>query len=283
MCRLFGFRSVISSQVHQSLVSADNALQQQSESHPDGWGVAYYHYDIPHLIKSEQTAINDTLFNKISGLVSSQTVLAHIRNATLGEISLVNTHPFQFGQWVFAHNGNIKGFDNKRQAILERVEKDLQRFILGNTDSELLFYFFLTHIKEQNLINTDKVNSHQLERVLSNALKELIGIIGPLCSKDQAENTETFVSFLITNGTNMVAFHGGKLMYYSTYKSKCSDRDTCASFSDVCEAPTTSGKVNHLIFSSEPLSGDNIWIPMNFSQMISIDGDMNLKITDLAF
>jgi hypothetical protein len=38
MCRIFGFRSVIQSQVHRSLVSADNALMIQGERHPDGWG-----------------------------------------------------------------------------------------------------------------------------------------------------------------------------------------------------------------------------------------------------
>ena len=42
MCRLFGFRSVIPSQMHRSLIAADNALGRQSERHPDGWGVAYY-------------------------------------------------------------------------------------------------------------------------------------------------------------------------------------------------------------------------------------------------
>ena len=41
MCRLFGFRSVIPSQVHQSLVGAENALMLQSDRHPDGWGVAW--------------------------------------------------------------------------------------------------------------------------------------------------------------------------------------------------------------------------------------------------
>ena len=31
MCRIFGFRSVMQSHVHRSLVSADNALIQQSD------------------------------------------------------------------------------------------------------------------------------------------------------------------------------------------------------------------------------------------------------------
>ena len=61
MCRLFGFRSVIPSQVHRSLLSAENALVWQSERHPDGWGVAYFVGGIPHLIKSAETAIQDSL------------------------------------------------------------------------------------------------------------------------------------------------------------------------------------------------------------------------------
>ena len=81
MCRLFGFRSVIPSQVHRSLLSAENALVWQSERHPDGWGVAYFVGGIPHLIKSAETAIQDSLFRRVSGIVSSHTVVAHLRKA----------------------------------------------------------------------------------------------------------------------------------------------------------------------------------------------------------
>ena len=49
MCRLFGFRSVIQSQVHRSLVDADNALGQQSVRHQDGCGdVLMLDLDIEH-------------------------------------------------------------------------------------------------------------------------------------------------------------------------------------------------------------------------------------------
>ena len=59
MCRLFGFRSVIQSQVHRSLVQADNALCSLSEQHPDGWGVAYYVDGTPHVMRSACTALSD--------------------------------------------------------------------------------------------------------------------------------------------------------------------------------------------------------------------------------
>ena len=92
MCRLFGFRSVISSQVHRSLVEADNALLHQSNFHSDGWGVAYYVANAPHLVKSTSAAVEDSLFKKVSGIVSSETVLAHLRKATQGELCITNIH-----------------------------------------------------------------------------------------------------------------------------------------------------------------------------------------------
>ena len=101
MCRLFGFRSVITSRVHSSLVHAENALVNQSEKHPDGWGIAFYVDKSPHLIRSSKKAIGDKLFEQVSGVVSAQTVVAHIRKATQGSFNILNAHPFQYGKWIF--------------------------------------------------------------------------------------------------------------------------------------------------------------------------------------
>ena len=84
MCRLLGFRSVIDGQVHQSLVKADNALKTQSVNHPDGWGVAYYLSGSPHIVKSTDMAKNCELFKKVSGVVSSKTVMPIFENLQLG-------------------------------------------------------------------------------------------------------------------------------------------------------------------------------------------------------
>ena len=92
MCRLFGFRSVIPSQMHRSLIAADNALGRQSERHPDGWGVAYYVDGAPHVTRSPAHALGDALFHRVSGVVSSETVLAHVRKATQGALELMGLH-----------------------------------------------------------------------------------------------------------------------------------------------------------------------------------------------
>ncbi|MCB0415574.1 MAG: class II glutamine amidotransferase, partial [Bdellovibrionales bacterium] len=148
MCRIFGFRSILESKVHNSLVHAENALEIQSQIHSDGWGVAYYIEQTPHVIKSEKAAIDDRLFKKISGIVRSTTVVAHVRKATEGQNDILNTHPFQYGPWIFVHNGHIKNFDQKKSELLKHIDEQLKSFILGNTDSEILFYFILSKMKK---------------------------------------------------------------------------------------------------------------------------------------
>ncbi len=278
MCRLFGFRSVINSQVHESLVHADNALGVQSSDHPDGWGVSYYVGNSPHIIKSERSAINCSIFEKVSGIVASQTVLAHIRKATLGELNILNTHPFQYGNWTFAHNGNIKNFDVLRAKILDEIKPEFKRFILGTTDSELLFYYFLSGLSQNINLHNPYTKIDPVFSSISDSVKELKSITGEFNFDPDAPPTENFVSFILTNGQIMVGFHGGKKLHYSTYKNQCIERDTCPSFSNECEAPSKSGFINHLILSSEPLSGENIWLDLNPNEMIGVDSRMKLKI-----
>ena len=277
MCRLFGFRSVIDGQVHQSLVHADNALKTQSVNHPDGWGVAYYISGAPHIVKSTDMAKNSSLFQKVSGVVSSKTVLAHIRKSTIGNINILNTHPFQFGPWVFAHNGNIKGFSEHREEIIKKIDPDLSKFILGDTDSEILFYFLLTYIKTSFGLASEKLELPSLVNILRKSVQDLVDIIGEMDAIGEG-SSETFLTFLLTNGSLLIGHQGGKKLYYSTFKKQCPERDTCPKFNLTCENPVQSGKVNHLILSSEPTLSENIWKEIPFRGIIAADDELGLHI-----
>jgi glutamine amidotransferase len=277
MCRLFGFRSVIPSQVHRSLVDCENALVHQSEQHPDGWGVAYYVSKVPHVIKSARTAVADSLFQRVSGIVSSQTVVAHLRRATTGQISMVNCHPFQYGNWIFAHNGQIPDFEEYREAFLERLMPELRRFVLGDTDSEVLFYLLLSHMSERSALDDPGPSVDPLVEAVEATVEDVHEITGEDCYRSQSKE-ELYLSFLLTNGSTMVSHQGGKPLYYSTHKTRCPERELCPSFSKVCEMAVDSGRVNHMIFSSEPLSGDNVWQEMTPGQIVAVDRGMHLHI-----
>ena len=276
MCRIFGFRSVIQSQVHRSLVSADNALMQQSDQHPDGWGVAYYNAGAPHVIKSVSSAQVDHLFTRVSGIVASETVLAHLRKATQGSLSIVNTHPFQYGRWVFVHNGNIGNFTELRDELLQRVPPVLRRYILGDTDSEVLFYLLLGHMARQADLTRAGFPIEGVVQAVRDTVAEVTELAGEICNDEAGPSSATYLTFAITNGTTMVAHHGGKPLHFSTWKRRCPERDDCPSFGPECETEIASGFVKHLLVSSEPLQGDNVWTVLTPHEIVGVDWRMQL-------
>lgn len=270
MCRLFGFRSVIQSQVHRSLVQADNALCSLSEQHPDGWGVAYYVDGTPHLTRSASSALSDRVFHRVSGVVASETVLAHVRKATQGALGVLNCHPFQHGRWVFAHNGDIPSFERHREELLAQVSPRLVRFILGDTDSEVIFYLILTQ-----LLRYGSLDSRFTLADITASLRRAITLVREVCERPPSAQP-SLLTCILTDGATMVGHHGGKELHYSTYKSRCLDRQVCKKLSPACEAPTQDGFVNHLIFSSQPLSGENIWHPMSEGDVVGVDARMRI-------
>jgi predicted glutamine amidotransferase len=270
MCRLFGFRSVIPSKMHRSLLAAENALGVQSNHHPDGWGVAFYIDGAPHVTRSPTTALGDALFHRLSGVVASETVLAHVRKATQGDKTVFNCHPFQYGRWVFAHNGDIPRLDEVREHLRELIEPKLRRFVMGDTDSELVFFVFMSELL--------RVSSAGLRAELSHAMKALrttVQRVREVCDGRPGVDS-ALLTLLATDGENLVAAHGGKELYYSTYKTRCSDREHCASLSAVCEAASTTGFVNHFIVSSEPLHGENVWIGLEPGDIVGVDQRMQV-------
>ena len=56
--------------------------------------------------------------------------IAHLRAASRGDSSLVNTHPFVAGKWVVCHNGTFDEFKIVKLALGNRIKFD------GETDSE---------------------------------------------------------------------------------------------------------------------------------------------------
>ena len=269
MCRLFGFRSVIPSKVHRSLLAAENALGIQSNLHPDGWGVAFYVDGSPHVTRSPLTALGDALFHRLSGVVSSETVLAHVRKATQGAPTVLNCHPFQYGRWVFAHNGDVPAFDQHRDALLAQVAPQLQRYILGETDSEIIFYLFLSLLAQNGPLS----GHHDLETV-NDALRSAVARVREIC--DRGADKPSLLTLMVTDGELLAATEGGKALYWSSHKRRCSDRDRCSSLSASCEAPSATGDVNHFIVSSEPLQGENVWTPFEPGEIVAVDRSMRV-------
>ncbi|HEY3501004.1 MAG TPA: class II glutamine amidotransferase, partial [Polyangiaceae bacterium] len=144
----------------------------------------------------------------------------------------------------------------------------LRRFILGETDSELVFFLFLTLLARTGPLSERR----ELEQV-SAALRDAVLLVRSLCDESSAP---ALLTLMVTDGELLAATQGGKELFWSSYKQRCSDRERCASLSAACEAPTTTGHVNHFIVSSEPLQGENVWKPFETGEIVGVDRQMRV-------
>lgn len=144
MCELFGMSSRVPAVVNFSL---EELAQHGDCSGPnrEGWGIAYYEDRDARLIKEAGSA-NTSPLRRFIGQerVSSNFVIAHIRHATIGDLSLQNTHPFsrELGgrAHVFAHNGEVPGIFQDPKLHFDRSRP------IGETDSEYAFCALLERL-----------------------------------------------------------------------------------------------------------------------------------------
>ena len=144
MCRLFGM-SGGQQRVHATfwLLEAPDSLSRQSHREPDGTGLGFYDEDgSPQVVKAPLAAYQDREFACRAREVCSRTFIAHIRYASTGAVTKVNTHPFEQERRLFAHNGVI--------GDLPALEKELgpaMKLVQGETDSERFFALITREIE----------------------------------------------------------------------------------------------------------------------------------------
>lgn len=153
MCRLYGYLSEQPTRIECGLVCSQNSILRQSIEdrrglpNPDGWGLAYYVDGKPHLRRKAASASRDPGFPASATRIYTNALVAHVRRASVGNVSLANTHPFRAGRWVFAHNGTIPGFEAVQRRMKPETPTSLLRLRRGTTDSELCFLWLLGRLE----------------------------------------------------------------------------------------------------------------------------------------
>lgn len=149
MCRLFGMHAGNDrARATFWLLHAANSLAIQSHYEPDGTGVGTFDAS-GHAIVNKQplTAWKDREFAQEAKNLKSETFLAHVRYASTGAHTQINTHPFEEDNRLFAHNGIVEGL----QALDERLgELGTEPLVRGQTDSERVFALITAEIRRAN-------------------------------------------------------------------------------------------------------------------------------------
>ncbi|WP_427017363.1 class II glutamine amidotransferase [Pseudarthrobacter sp. P1] len=138
MCRLFGLHAG-TDPVRATfwLLKAPDSLSEQSRREPDGAGIGVFgDSGVPVVTKQALAAFEDPEFATAARELKSTTFVAHVRYATTGAHTAVNTHPFEQDGRLFAHNGAFGELDKLDARLAELHGTDL---VLGQTDSERMF------------------------------------------------------------------------------------------------------------------------------------------------
>ena len=137
MCRVFGCVAAEPASIRHELVEAENPLIRQSEEHDSGWGMAVYERADgcePELVRYPNAAHGDEEFLEVTSK-KGRIFNVHVRRATMGGLSLDNTHPSAWGATRSATTGRVRFPRLLDDPHVERPK--------GDTDSEAFFNFLM--------------------------------------------------------------------------------------------------------------------------------------------
>lgn len=150
MCRLMGYVSSHEVSLEEMAGASFQEFSNLSEKHHDGWGIATSSTGKQaKLIVETLPAKDSSQYSHLTKEVLSDGALLHLRWATSG-LAVVegNTHPFEFENISFIHNGGITPLNSMDKFI----DSDLFGLMRGNTDSEKYFYLLITQIRKLGFI-----------------------------------------------------------------------------------------------------------------------------------
>ncbi len=206
MCRFLAYRgsdmfmSDLITQSEQSLIRQSYKARERAEPlNGDGFGVGWYAPEIdaiPCVFTSITPAWSNRNLHRLAGKIRSCCFFAHVRAASRGLlVSEVNCHPFQYGQFLWMHNGSIGEFGKIKRRMRESLNDETYNILQGTTDSEHCFAVFLNEL----LPHLDDYCVQTLLDAMLATLKHL-----NTWAQDAGISDASHCNFAITDGQNIV-------------------------------------------------------------------------------
>lgn len=131
--------------------------------------------------------------------IESRLVFAHVRAAGPGmSICECSCHPFQYGRYLFMHNGCVGGFGKIRRNLMNKLCDQSYDFAIENgcSDSSVAFALFIDQL------------SDPFEELSPAALRQgLVRVVQVICEACEESNIieTSLLNFVISDGNAMVA------------------------------------------------------------------------------
>ncbi len=192
MCELLGLNANTPADIRFSFA----VLKQRggnTGNHTDGWGIGAYSGKAARTYRDWKPCVDSEVAKFVEEYpMKSHLIISHIRKANRGKVCIENTHPFireLYGHdWVFAHNGQLKGIKKKPLEFYKPV---------GTTDSEYAFCYLLDCIRQE--FPERPSNPKKIWYFIENLSKDIM--------------QHGVFSFLLSDAKYLYAFCGKKLCF----------------------------------------------------------------------
>ncbi len=192
--------------VHQAM----HAMESPTRINADGFGVAWYSPEItpePAVFKDLSPVWNNYNLGSIADKIRSPCIAAHVRAAkSFDPVNRENCHPFVRGRLLWMHNGDIPGRARLARQVAHQAGDVLLAKIRGNTDSEMAFTLFLTHLAEStgSELDAGEVGVEELAAAMERTLRQIA-----LWHREAEDSRRLEMNFCVTDGKSLVATRFG--------------------------------------------------------------------------
>jgi predicted glutamine amidotransferase len=247
MCQLLGMNANTPTDVMFSFTG----FATRAHEHKDGFGIAFFEGAGVRLMVDAQSASVSPIAELVRRYpIRSGNIIAHIRKATQGHVALENSHPFVrelWGRyWVFAHNGDLKGFNPRLHGAFRPV---------GGTDSERAFCWLMQELAKAHATVP--------------SIAELTATLRELAAVPAVYGT---FNFMLSNGQALWAYCSTNLHHlirqHPFRRASLQDEDVTVDFS---QHTTSDDRVAVVV--TEPLTRDEEWIAFAPGELrVFVDG-----------
>ena len=279
MCRLMAYLGspvIIDKLLYQpknSLVNQSiNAKEIEEPLNGDGFGIGWYVRELnnePVTFVSVHPAWSNRNLRNLAPRIRTDCLIAHVRAASVGEVSESNCHPFQYKNMLMMHNGGIENFSRIKRKLREPLSDELYNWIKGQTDSEHIFAYLLNDLfKNHQTLSPDGVVD-AFENTFA-ALKKMM-----------AENGVTepaYLNMVVTNGLFIVGARyvtdpkEEPLTLYHSEGSRFVVED------GVTHMMAPEDDDHAVLIVSEKLSDDKDWTLIPANHFVIVENSLNVRI-----
>jgi ergothioneine biosynthesis protein EgtC len=279
MCRLLAYMGtpiVIDKLLYQpknSLVNQSICARELEEPlNGDGFGIGWYTPDVsdePINLVAVGPAWSNRNLRNLAPKVKTGCFVAHVRAATVGEVSESNCHPFQYKSMLMMHNGGVEDFARIKRKLREPLTDSLYNWIKGQTDSEHLFAYIVSYLQNNN----DAITPETLMKAFENLFSTL-----KLLMKENGIREPAYLNMVITDGKFIVGTRYVTDPNEEPLTMYHSEGSRYVIQNGVTQLVAKEDDDQAVLIVSEKLTDDKYWTPIPKNHFVVVDESLQVSV-----